>query len=516
MDEPVRAARSRLQMLFNSYPFLFVFLPIVFLVSAALSRCKAWWAAAWLALSSLAFYSVWNYRYLPLLLLSIVFNYLVGRYIAKAISAPRTRARARSALALGVTIDLVLLCYFKYLGFFLSMVSPPQGGEFSFNNTVLPLGISFFTFTQIAFLVDIYREETSESGFVNYLLFVSYFPHLIAGPILHHRHMVPQFTKPGAFRLDWEKVGEGLTVLAVGLFKKVVIADNWAIHADAVFGAASQGQAPLFLDAWVGALAYTLQLYFDFSGYCDMAIGLSLLFNVRLPLNFDSPYKSRSIIEFWQRWHITLSSFLRDYLYIPLGGNRRGTTRRYVNLMVTMVLGGLWHGAGWTFLAWGALHGAYLIVNHAWRSLRGRRTTPARQAWAMPSCALTFLCVVAGWVLFRADTLSQAQTILKGMAGLNGMPHSVSATYITNVQPHEWLTLVVVWCLPNLNEVFRSRGGITLDSEGGPARPAALASRFWRPWAPSVTWAILAGFLLFASVLKINSDGASSFLYFQF
>jgi alginate O-acetyltransferase complex protein AlgI len=266
-----------------------------------------------------------------------------------------------------------------------------------------------------------------ERKFIHYLLFVTYFPHLIAGPVLHHAQMMPQFAKPSTYRPDYDKIALGVAIFAIGLAKKVLIANSLAEYADGYYRGIEQGLTPPIVVSWFGTLAYTFQIYFDFSGYSDMAIGLSLFFGVRLPVNFFSPYKSTSIIEFWRRWHISLSTFLRDYLYFPLGGNRNGPTRRYVNLLITMVLGGLWHGANWTFVLWGTAHGLMLIVNHAWRNFRSAGTKPARELSRAQSrlriCAawfVTFFCVNASWVLFRAKTLEEAARVYRGLFGFNG------------------------------------------------------------------------------------------------
>ncbi len=313
------------------------------------------------------FYGWWSTTYIPLLLASIVFNYTVGYIIAK--NHERARAKSKAALYVGVISNLLLLCYYKYSNFFLGEVARSTGVHMPTLELVLPLGISFFTFTQIAFLVDAWKGKAQEYNFWHYLLFVTWFPHLIAGPILHHGQMMPQFKDPEIYRIRSRNISIGVALFAVGLGKKLLLADPISTYADPVFHAAATGQAIGPMIAWVGAIAYTLQIYFDFSGYSDMAVGLSMLFGIHLPINFNSPYKARNIIEFWRRWHMTLSQFLRDYLYIPLGGNRKGETRRLVNLMLTMLLGGLWHGANWTFVIWGALHGAYLCINHMFQKI---------------------------------------------------------------------------------------------------------------------------------------------------
>ncbi len=333
-------------MLFNSFAFIFLFLPLTLAGYFSIGRYNVRFAALFLAVMSVVFYGVWDIRNVPILLVSIVFNFLSGM----AIKSAEGRARA-IILALAVATNLAALAWFKYADLLFdgicTLLSIPHG-HLSVN---LPLGISFFTFTQIAFLVDVARRKVSETKPIHYALFVTYFPHLIAGPVLHHSEMMPQFRNPATYRVQWDKVASGINIFTIGLAKKVLMADLIASQVNTSF-ASADGQGLELLPAWVAAFSYSWQIYFDFSGYSDMAIGLSRLFGVNLPLNFDSPYQSRSIIDFWRRWHMTLSRFLRDYLYFPLGGNRSGPVRRYFNLMVTMVLGGLWHGAGWHFALW--------------------------------------------------------------------------------------------------------------------------------------------------------------------
>ncbi len=367
-------------MLFNSLEFVLVFLPAAWLGFFMLARVERQAAIGFLAVASMAFYGWWDPRYVLLLGVSILFNYVVGRALA------RHPGERWYLLVFGVTTNLGVLGWFKYTNFVAGALSSGFALDFTLGQIVLPLGISFFTFTQIAFLVDAHRGQAAEYRLTQYFLFASFFPHLIAGPILHHREMMPQFDRVSIFRPDGECIARGLTMFTIGLFKKVVLADGLAPYASTVFDAA-QAQPVTFVEAWSGGLAYTFQLYFDFSGYSDMAVGAALLFGILLPLNFNSPYKATSIIEFWRRWHMTLSRFLRDYLYFPLGGNRLGPRRRCFNLLVVMVLGGLWHGAGWTFALWGAWHGACLLANHAWRSAQlgpSRACRSQRSAAACP------------------------------------------------------------------------------------------------------------------------------------
>src|SRR5258708_6218815 len=372
-------------MLFNSYPFIFLFLPITLIGYFVLVRLNHLAPVIWLALASLVFYSVSNWQFVPLLMASVAFNYGIGLLLISKRLRPGLRF---IVLTVGVAGDLLVLGTFKYAGF----LAANFNGVFSTGFTVnilLPVGISFYTFTQIAFLVDAYRGDVARYRLPHYALFVTYFPHLIAGPILHHKDMIPQFERAAAKRPDPHLILCGLIIFAIGLFKKTCLADGIQPLVMLAFGP----NAPSFDQAWIGALAYTFQLYFDFSGYSDMAIGISLMFGIFLPLNFNSPYQATSIIDFWRRWHMTLSQFLRDYLYIPLGGNRHGRILRYVNLMITMVLGGLWHGAAWTFVAWGALHGAYLCINHAWIHFAPNPPPPFARLANLAAFILTFLSV---------------------------------------------------------------------------------------------------------------------------
>jgi len=402
-------------LLFNSFEFIGVFLPVVFAVYYLLgdkSRAKLW-----LALASLAFYGWWDWRFVPLICGSILVNFALHLLIR-----PGDRRRF-PVLVLGVSLNLALLAFFKYADFLVTNLNVALALSLPQPEVTLPLGISFFTFLQIAFLVDTWRGAAPRGDLTTYGLFVLFFPHLIAGPIMHHAEMMPQFEEEKTYRFRWTNLFIGLNFFVIGLFKKTVLADSIAPYSTQLFGAAAAGAEPSLFEAWGGALAYTLQIYFDFSGYSDMAIGLAHMFGVSLPINFNSPYKSASIVDFWRRWHMTLSRFLRDYLYLPLGGNRRGPLRRYANLMAVMLLGGLWHGAGWTFLLWGGLHGCYLVLNHVWRALTEalgwRRGGEAWWSKAL-GVATTFLAVVVAWVPFRAESLEPTLAIYRGMLGLNG------------------------------------------------------------------------------------------------
>jgi alginate O-acetyltransferase complex protein AlgI len=514
--------------LFNSQAFIFLFLPLTLLVFFSLGRYSAKLAAGWLAAASLFFYGWWSPAYVALLLASILGNFFAGTAIARAQAAGDGR-RSFRLLTLAVIANLALLGYYKYANFFVANFNALSGAGLGFAEVVLPLGISFFTFTQIAFLVDAHQGKAREYNLVHYGLFVTYFPHLIAGPILHHGEMMPQFAKREIYRPQHDLIAAGLTLFVLGLAKKVLIADGVSPYVAPVFDAPGAGVTLTMLEAWSGALAYTFQLYFDFSGYSDMAVGLSLMFGVRLPVNFHSPYKAVNIIDFWRRWHMTLSRFLRDYLYVPLGGNRKSASRRYTNLLITMLLGGLWHGAGWTFVLWGALHGVYLVINHAWLALRRRlgqdrhRSTPwGRRA----GCLLTFIAVVVGWVLFRAPDVETAVAILQAMAGFNGLvlPESwlvrtggsalaalgiefgaTPALPRTGVLHWIWILLLLVWLAPNTQQIMAA------------AKPALgvlpdAPARF--PWRANAAWMLLTTALLLAVIVNLGRH--SEFLYFQF
>ena len=414
-------------MLFNSFEFLFLFLPITLRTFYVLGRWSPPVAIGWLALASVFFYGWWSPVYITLLLLSIIFNYCCGVLMSKL----RQTSLAYLIFIFAISVNIIVLAFFKYIDLLFSSINSTIGTTIPALGIELPIGISFFTFTQIAFLVDTYRRVAKEYNIVHYLLFVSYFPHLIAGPVLHHKQMMPQFSQNDTFTLRLDNISVGLAFLVIGLSKKILIADQFSPFASGMFdGVAKNGVAPHLFLSWAGVLAYTFQIYFDFSGYSDMAIAISRLFGVKLPLNFNSPYKAMNIIDFWRRWHMSLSKFLRDYLYFALGGNRKGVFRRYVNLFITMLLGGLWHGASWTFLAWGGLHGFYLIINHAWNAfceelkLRGNKSY---LLWNTASWLLTFISVMVAWVFFRAADFTVAQNVLKGMIGLNGvwMPASL-------------------------------------------------------------------------------------------
>jgi D-alanyl-lipoteichoic acid acyltransferase DltB (MBOAT superfamily) len=401
-------------MLFSSPVFILGFLPLVlggFFLAGRFGgpRAAPYAALAWLLAADLVFYGWWNPWDVPLLVGSVVVNYLLGQRIVRCADAGGPTA-ARRWLIAGIAFNLALLGWFKYATFLLHIAAPsaPSLG------ILLPLAISFFTFQQIMFLVDTAHARHRQAGPLPYAAFVCFFPHLIAGPIVRPAEILPQLRAPTLARPVAANLATGATILLLGLGKKLVLADTFGAFANTGFAAAAHGTTLTLIEAWYAALAYTLQIYFDFSGYSDMAIGLACMFNVRFPINFNSPYKARDIADFWRRWHITLSRFLRDYLYIPLGGSRHGEARRLFNLMLTMLLGGLWHGAAWNFVAWGGLHGIFLITHRSWTRLGWRLPGPLAHA-------LTLLAVIVAWVPFRADGPAATLSMLRGMAGLNGL-----------------------------------------------------------------------------------------------
>ena len=520
-------------MLFNSVEFLFFFFPVVLLGFFALGGLgKSTLALAWLVATSLFFYGWWNPSYLGLIGISIVFNFWMGLHLG---NLEKIKSARKNLLILGVSANLAALAWFKYANFMVDNLRALTGVDWELASIVLPLAISFFTFQQIAYLVGAYRGETRELSFLRYCLFVTFFPQLIAGPIVHHKEMLPQFADSKIYRFNKKHFSIGLTIFFVGLFKKVVFADNVAIYASPVFSAAAEGTPIPFLEAWGGVLAYTLQLYFDFSGYSDMAIGLGRMFGIRLPLNFNSPYKARNIVDFWRRWHLTLSRFLRDYLYISLGGNRKGPVRRYMNLYITMVLGGLWHGAGWTFVIWGSLHGAYLIVNHAWHHFRKRMGQDVKAVGSLmarfSARTLTFFAVILGWVFFRAKDFDAAWNILRGMGGQQGIQvngrfqkllgflgENTSVAFVPETplflgrEEIRWIVglLLIAFFGPNTQQLLFDHEP-AFETYPREIRPHAIR---WLRWKPTLPWAIALSLIATYAILGMST--VSEFLYFQF
>ncbi|MBG6158888.1 D-alanyl-lipoteichoic acid acyltransferase DltB (MBOAT superfamily) [Labrenzia sp. EL_159] len=502
-------------MVFSSLEFIYLFLPPVLLGYLVLRHYR--WENGiiwWLILASLAFYGWWTPIYLPLLLGSVVINFGFHRIL-------RT-VRDRFILICGIVFNLGLIAVFKYADFFIGNANFFAGSDIPLLHLVLPLAISFFTFQQISFLIDTYKGDVTECDFPRYMLFVVFFPQLIAGPIVMQKETIPQFNLPVFRNKLVLNLAVGSTLFAIGLFKKIVLADGIAPYANSVFNLAETTSGVPFEAAWIGALAYTFQLYFDFSGYCDMALGLARLFGIRLPVNFNSPYKATSISDFWRRWHITLSHFLRDYLYIPLGGNRSGPVRRYGNLMITMLLGGLWHGASWTFVFWGGLHGAYLAINHGWSALVAAGYVPSilpKSVGNLLSRGITLLAVVVAWVYFRAESFDGANNILAGMTGLS-----------TVYEPKLWETMVTgtaaIWaamiCLAAI--VFLLPNSIEFTENYNPVLGlkkfvAQRRSDGFLPvrWKPSAGWAAAVSVLFGVALIQTyRLAELTEFIYFNF
>lgn len=503
-------------MLFNSYIFLVVYLPITVVVYFYLARYHNPLSTVWLILMSFLFYATWNPHDILLILSSIAFNYVIVSFINRLDEASRFRL---IILIIGITINLIPLLFFKYYYFIISNLSILFKFDFISNSQNLPLGISFFTFIQIAMLVDVYRSTATKLKILPYALFVTYFPHLLAGPIVHHNQLIPQIEDITRRRINWTNVAMGLSLFVLGLTKKVVLGDEFAIYSNDYFDNTNKINNTNLITTWLGVLSFTFQIYFDFSGYSDMAIGISLIFNIILPYNFNSPYKSKDLINFWRNWHITLSNFLKDYLYIPLGGNKKGHLQKYKNLFITMVLGGLWHGANWTFLFWGMLHGIGLIINHMIKQLLGfLNLNNLRAGWLplfhLQTTILTFVWVMTAWVFFRANNLSDAIAIIENMYGFNPAIETISSEdssitifqtlnnyyQMRNISFRRMtafiiLASVIIWFAPNAQSIMFNRNiGIR--------------------WSASLIPLTLTIILLAYSFIKLNNT--SQFIYFQF
>jgi alginate O-acetyltransferase complex protein AlgI len=522
-------------MLFNSYQFICLFLPVVFGIFMLLKKLNyPQWLSVWLLGASLFFYSWWNPVYVLLLVFSIGFNFAVGSLINQNRHRPSLH---KLFLVAGVMANISLLGYFKYVGFFSSIVNDIFALRLDLGNIVLPLAISFFTLQQVSYLIDAYRGEAPHFDFISYAASVTFFPHLIAGPIVRYRDLVPQFARAALARpyvsLD---LVVGLTIFFIGLFKKVILGDTIGVHANTAFAAVALGARPTFLEAWGAVMSYLFQMYFDFSGYSDMAIGLARIFGLRFPINFNSPLKAVNFIDFWRRWHITLTNFIRDYLYFPLGGSRKGLSRQYLNIMIIMLLCGLWHGAGWTFVAWGGLHGLYIIVNHLWLSLRRRWGQDLdHPTWygTVLARGLTFAALLASVALIRADSLPSSWLMVKGLAGLHGVllpethlrvwglgflePYLVGPAIqvghlsLLGSYPLEWLGFCwfIVTFMPNTQEImsrFEPALHYQLRDSHGPWT--------WLRWRPTPVWALVCGILGTLSLLMMARP--NPFLYFQF
>ena len=543
-------------MLFNSHLFIFVFLPIIFVGAFCIGSRSHSLAIAWLGAASLAFYGFWDWSFVILLLASIIANYAFGRWLEAIRQA--NGSRLNQVLAGAILANLLALGYFKYCNFFIGSFVELFGGQFLPFDIILPLGISFFTFTQVGFLVDVSRGLTREASLTRYLLFVTYFPHLIAGPLLHHKQVMPQFSEPRVFKFNATNVSLGLTIFMLALAKKIFLADSFGDIADPIFSSATSGQQPMLIEAWVGALGYLLQLYFDFSAYSEMAIGLSLLFNVRLPLNFNSPFKATNMIEFWQRWHMSLTKYIYEYLYSPITlkfmrlglGKSKAAENLYTVVFptfITFLIIGLWHGANWTFVVFGALHGIFIIITYRWQAFKKKqRWKPSGALYTMACCGLTYAAVVSATVFFRSDSVATAMRMIKGMFGFNGvslpatiqpllarLPVDLSSLGVVfeGIVPNPAFTTnpinaflllalgqAIVWLLPNMHQIMcryeiavedlerKAQGSLTED-------PHTSA---WWVWQPTTLSAIGTGVLFFSLIIAMATTKPSTFLYYQF
>ena len=501
-------------MLFNSYEFIFIFLPVVFLGFFTIGKYSRTLGAIWLASASLMFYGWWSIKALPILVGSILVNFWFGKQLSNVEKWQYTTRKY--LLWVSLAANLALLGFFKYANFFVSNINTAlnawQLQQLEFINVALPIGISFFTFTQIAYLVDSWQGRAKEPSLAHYFLFVTYFPHLIAGPVLHHNQMMPQFTNTETYNPNYNKIAVGLSIFTIGLAKKILIADPLGVYVSNFFIEVSQNTNPMFFNSWINIITYGFQIYFDFSGYTDMAIGISFMFGIRLPINFNSPYKAINIIDFWRRWHISLSDFLRDYLYIPLGGNRHGDARRYSNLLTTMLLGGFWHGASWTFVLWGGLHGIYLVINNQWRNIYGKKARFGTVG-IVCSWAITFAFVNIAWVLFRSESVTIAAKIYQGLFGFNGIEiqklsnHSVLQNIkncsITSTSSWQYVLVILAFFIvlgfPNTNHLH------DVSVNGNSFRSSFYLKSYFAP---------IYGIMFIVCVLKLSSK--SPFLYFQF
>lgn len=496
-------------MLFNEQSFLFYFLPAVVVGVLFLPLRSSFLTSWWIILASFFFYGFHGWQHLPLLILSILVNYGIGLGIEKR---PVNRS-GHYLLILGIVCNLLILAIYKYADFITSSFRL----EYSLNLT-LPLAISFFTFQQIAYLVDLRKGKVTTPSFTNYCTFISFFPQLIAGPIIRCQGMMPQLQKGLLGKLSSKNFWSGICLFSIGLFKKSCLADGIRPLVDVIFSASYDGITLSLAEAWVAVLSFGLQIYFDFSAYSEMALGLGLILGLRLPLNFNSPYKATNIVDFWRRWHITLSEFLRDYLYKPLGGNRLGVYRGVFNVLLVMLLGGLWHGAGWTFIIWGFIHGCMIGFYHFLRGLN-QNMAPKKSTLLQKLLAgfVTFITVNAAWVFFRSQDIDSAFGMIKSLIGFNGIslprlfdflplgelvsfngffPNQAIDLGLLAFLP---VLLAIVWFAPNAYQLL----GLN------PKKESYIAM-------PSFKTIFLCGLLLFFGI-KVSFETLSyDFIYFRF
>jgi alginate O-acetyltransferase complex protein AlgI len=521
-------------MLFNSYEFIFGFLPVVVAVFFLLGKASRVWALRWVIAASLFFYGWWRPLNVLIIAPSVLINFVLARLLQR-LCKQGSRGAAQAVLLTGIALNVAFLGYFKYSNFFVGAVNDAFGTQMFLAHIILPLGISFITFQKIAFLIDVQARRVESFTLQDYCLFVLFFPQLIAGPIVHYREMMPQFHRV-LCRFDKENVSVGLTLFAFGLFEKVFLADSIAKFVTPIYEQATSGSNIALLPAWIAAVGFTFQIYFDFSGYTDMALGIARLFGVRLPPNFNSPLRASSIIEFWLRWHMTLTRFLTAYIYNPLalwltrrraarGGRSLATLNKgplaFLELLMlptllTMFISGMWHGAGYTFIVWGVLHGLFLTVNHAWRSVGPQmwRDKASYERFMQPAgFIITFTCVVASMVIFRSANLQTATHLLQGMAGLHGIGgmHGIADVGLKRVTPWIAASAFIALLCPNALQIL-SRYEPALGWKPNPQDGATVGTRIL--WGPSLAWAFAVSIIVAIGMLHLG--GQSEFLYWQF
>lgn len=479
-------------MLFNSLIYIFIFLPItVIIYSLLLKKHLLTISKLWLITASIIFYAYYDPKYTFLLLISMLINFTIGNLFHEKLFLDSIKRKL--LLSTGLVFNILLLGYYKYANFFIDNVNIIFHSDINIQKIILPLGISFFTFTQISYLVDEYKKEVKEYNFINYMLFVTFFPHLIAGPILHHKEIIPQFSEKRRKIFQYKNLIIGIFLFTIGLFKKVILADSFSTYVNYGYGSTEISM----LEGWIVVLSYTLQIYFDFSGYTDMALGSAKMLNIDLPINFNSPYKANSIQDFWRRWHITLSRFLRDYVYIPLGGNRKGETRTYFNLLITMLIGGLWHGASWMFVLWGGIHGLALCINKLWQ-----KTKINVANWI--NITITFIFINFTWVIFRANNFTQVKKILHSLVDFHNfiIPKTYGLTFKFIENGYECivlllpLALLLIFTAKNSNQIISD---IKFEKKN-----------------VSILMSIVFALIFIMSILKTIAVPYSEFIYFNF
>ena len=495
-------------MTFNSFSFLLLFLPAVLLVFYFIgwSQRRAY-VIFWLVGVSVVFYGYWHWILTGILLVSVLTNYAFGRLLR---NHQANKVNAKNILCLGIFCNLGVLVLFKYFGFYGGQ-QPQVFMSVSQSDVVVPIALSFLTFQQTIYLVEIFRNKVNEKNFWNYFLYIIFFPQLLNGPIVRPNVFFHQLENKKLFKFQANQLAAGLTIFSCGLFKKVVLADGIARYSKSAFDSVAQGAVLSFEEAWSGALSFSLQVYFDFSGYSDMAVGLGYMFGIRLPANFNSPYKATSLIEFWRRWNMTLSSFVKDYMYVPLGGKRKGFLKQTINIFLIMLVGGIWHGTGATFVVWGSLHGIFLAINHFWRKLRdllGYSLERKNFLYEILSCIFTFLVVTVLWVLFRAENLDVALSIIRSLFGF----HASLGADFNNIKINEdrlGFLLFIIWFTPNMTKIMSRY----YESENIFGTQYNSISR-WYHWYPNIWFAAFTAILFIMSLLELTQT--KEFIYFQF